>query len=192
MSQTVTTSKTPATTYVGRHKDGWVIPTHMWSSLGEYKAREALEAAGIYFHGNLPDYDQLQIVTLPEGWKIQDLEWCRDGARHTNLLDGRNRVRAVMRQKKRITGIAARERSGTSHMIVACPFIISFKRDDGVLPIVRVRKRYGRELMSLVDSPQENEGINDFKLRMFGIMKAKLTEKFPDWQTSPRYWDIKT
>lgn len=192
MSQTAITCETPTRTYIGRHPDGWLVPTHMWSSLGESKAREALEAAGVKFHGSQPDYDQLQFVTLPERWRIQDLGRCRDGALHSNLLDESNRVRAVMRQKKRITGIAARERWGVSNMIVACPFIISFRQDDEGLPLVRVRKRYGRELMSLTDSLQKGESISEFKWRMFRAMKDKLSEQFPDWQTSPVYWNITT
>ena len=191
MSQTATTFEIPARTYVvGRHPDGWVIPTHMWSSLGDFKAREAMEAAGMKFHGSLPDYNQLQIVTFPEGWTIKDIGQCRTGTYHTNLLDDHNRVRAVMRQKKKITGIAARERWSISDMIVACPFIISFRRGEDGPPLVRVRKRYGKELLSLSGSLQKGESTAKFKWRMFRAMKEKLSEEFPGWQTSPVYWDI--
>lgn len=173
-------------TNVGKYPIGWVIPTNMLSSLPGYEPKKALEAAGVEFQYVLEEFKSLQVVRLPEGWKIDVVTHrCESGTyystRLANLLDDRGRVRAVIRR----WGMGIQWAG--SYMIVACPFMLSFKRQSGVL-VARVRRRYGTEVFRIIDFPRAGESLNDFKSRMRSALRAKLSKEFPGWQYSEYYW----
>jgi len=161
-----------------------LLPSRICSSLPGHQGKEALERAGVKFNSVQKGYGDLQHVELPPGWSIQDHWLCADGLLHASLVSAGGRVCAVTRQHKRVVGIRAREVDGWSRMIVACPYVISFYRENRREIIPRIRKRYGGIVYTANIPRRDGEKRGQFKARAYKNLIDVLNVQFPDWKTA--------
>ncbi len=167
-----------------------LLPVKVAVTLKGYDGEAALRDAGVLFHQPLADYPKLRFAELPPGWKVVEIEGSR--GEKSNLLDDKNRVRATMRHFYGFTGAISMRRTGIrATMIVACPFIISFRGERKGELVARIRIRHGGEIKAMPPIPfPYGSNPGEVKAEQLAFMYQWLDEAHPKWRSSARHWDL--